>query len=113
MVKVDQDTKKLFKKFINECSRMYRPSGQTDNANRWIPTDSERFSCCEGIRSPSRAYPWSMYKHCHSKKHIKCLLSERYSIDCYEDLPLLINEPNLFFRDLAQKFLTSDTSVHI
>lgn len=48
-----------------------RPDGRSSNtANRWYPTDQERRPCCNAIRSPSRAWPWSLYRHCHSVQHI-------------------------------------------
>lgn len=61
---------------LNYWVKMYRASGKTDSGSRWYPSDEERCSCCEYIRSPSRAYPWSLYKHCHSRKHIKNLIQE-------------------------------------
>lgn len=47
------------------------PSGRSDNGGRWYPDDGEKCDCCDKVRSPSRSYPWSLWKHCKSKKHIK------------------------------------------
>lgn len=55
---------------------IHQPSGNMDSGGRWYPSDEETCSCCKDIRSPSRSYPWSFFKHCHSKKHIKNLLQE-------------------------------------
>jgi hypothetical protein len=50
-------------------SNKEKPSGQTDNANRWFPDKAERCSCCDQVRSPSRSWPWSLYKHCFTLEH--------------------------------------------
>jgi hypothetical protein len=52
------------------------PDGKTDKGGRWYPDNGERCSCCSGIRSPSRDYPWSYWKHCKSIKHLKTLIQE-------------------------------------
>ena len=50
----------------------FSPYGKFDSGNRWYPdNDAERCSCCENIRKPSRAYPFSLLTHCRSQKHIK------------------------------------------
>jgi hypothetical protein len=53
------------------------PVGKTDKGGRWFPDDSEECSCCQAIRSPSRAYPWSLWKHCKSSKHLLTLMKEK------------------------------------
>lgn len=67
-------TKAQRKRIINQVakikSRTYRPSGKTDNGGRWYPSTGEKRECCNLIREPSRAFPWSLYKHCNSVKHI-------------------------------------------
>ena len=45
------------------------PDGHFDRGGRWYPSEEERCACCEGIRSPSRAFPYSLLKHCSRKKH--------------------------------------------
>lgn len=49
----------------------YVPEGTWDLAGRWYPHDEEKCECCSGLRSPSRDYPKSLWKHCLTKKHIK------------------------------------------
>ena len=56
--------------FINRKSRRTHPAGTFDNANRWYPTNEEECDCCATIRSPSRAYPYSLMVHCRTAKHI-------------------------------------------
>lgn len=41
--------------------------GKTDRGNRFYP--NVMHACCENIRTPSRAWPWSLYKHCFSLEH--------------------------------------------
>ena len=55
---------------VEYCSQNYVPLGKSDSGGRWYPDEEEIYDCCKGIRSPSRSYPWSLYKHCKSKKHI-------------------------------------------
>lgn len=69
------------------------PVGRTDHG-RWNEDSGERAECCRSVRAPSRAYPWSMYKHCFSMKHIACLhgveVSEVRGALKSEHLPRLI-----------------------
>lgn len=48
------------------------PRGSTDNADRWYPDKDERHGCCSHIRSPSGRWPWSLYRHAYSAKHVAC-----------------------------------------
>lgn len=57
------------------------PPGSRDKAGRWYPSEKEKCSCCEKIRDPSREWPWSLYKHCMTKRHIKQLILEKMSDD--------------------------------
>jgi hypothetical protein len=80
----------------------YIPAGQSDKGSRWYPSDCERASCCSSIREPSRAFPWSYYKHCMTKKHIRQRLLE-YPLDyevtalamTMETAPLYMNDTGL------------------
>jgi hypothetical protein len=47
-----------------------RPDGTWDNANRYYPSDTERETCCTAIRTPSRAFPYSLWRHAHSHRHV-------------------------------------------
>jgi len=51
------------------------PDGRSDNGGRWWPSDAEWQECCNKIRTPSRAWPWSLYKHCHTYGHIAHLFN--------------------------------------
>ena len=50
-----------------------RPAGRWDGASRYYPSDDERRECCDDIRSPSRAYPYSLWSHVHSAVHVAAL----------------------------------------
>ncbi len=54
--------------------RETHPDGYFDRGGRWYPNESEECECCKNIRTPSRAYPYSLMTHCRSKKHINNLL---------------------------------------
>ena len=56
-----------------------RPKGRSEKGQKWYPDSVERASCCDSVRSPSHAYPWSLYKHCFSRKHKRQLLLEQPS----------------------------------
>lgn len=64
-------------KFKARQARSEHPDGKFDSAGRWYPSDEERQSCCDFVRSPSRAYPYSLMVHCRSKKHIANLFASQ------------------------------------
>ena len=53
---------------INLQARVWHPSGDFDDAGRWYPT--RYCDCCESIRSPSRAFPYSLMVHCRTVSHV-------------------------------------------
>lgn len=52
-----------------------RPAGRNDSGGRWYPATGERCDCCGSIRSPSRAWPATLFKHCRSVEHVANLFS--------------------------------------
>lgn len=56
--------------------RVIHPSGKTKNG-KWYPSVEEYASCCKHVREPSRAYPYSLMRHCRTKKHIITRDTER------------------------------------
>lgn len=60
-------------------ARLEHPDGKTDGGGRWYPSEAERQDCCNVVRTPSRAWPWSYMIHCRTLKHVAALnqLSER------------------------------------
>lgn len=53
--------------------RQSHPSGKFDSGGRWYPSNEERRGCCSNIRSPSRAYPYSLMLHCRTIEHVAAL----------------------------------------
>lgn len=45
------------------------PVGYRDRAGRWYPRDEEWRPCCDKIRRPSRAWPWTLAQHCRTLEH--------------------------------------------
>ncbi len=67
------DTEKLqaaYEMYIARQARQSHPTGKFDGAGRWYPTESETCSCCKGIRTPSRSWPFSYMVHCRTAEHI-------------------------------------------
>jgi hypothetical protein len=57
--------------------RQTHPDGKFDKQGRWYPSEAEWVDeCCRGIRSPSRAWPYSYMVHCRTKKHVENLLKK-------------------------------------
>jgi hypothetical protein len=56
--------------------RSKHPEGSFDNKRRWYPDSAERQSCCNSIREPSAAYPYSLMLHCRTVRH----LALRYNV---------------------------------
>ena len=54
---------------VSRKNRDSHPEGTFDKADRWYPSSSEECSCCDYVRSPSRAWPLSLNKHCRSAEH--------------------------------------------
>jgi hypothetical protein len=59
--------------WLSRQNRDSHPAGTFDNAGRWYPCKEERLDCCEGIRKPSRDYPFSLIQHCRSIVHVAAL----------------------------------------
>lgn len=52
------------------------PVGFKDSGGRWFPRTSgvsEHRECCDKVRQPTRAFPYSLYKHCMSLKHVAAI----------------------------------------
>jgi hypothetical protein len=54
--------------------RQDHPAGTFDSAGRWYPDAEEYRACCQDVRSPTRAYPYSYILHCRTLKHVARLL---------------------------------------
>jgi len=51
--------------------------GYFDAGGRWYPNEREICECCSRVRSPSRAYPYSLLRHIKTKRHIRELVLRR------------------------------------
>jgi hypothetical protein len=54
------------------CRKLRRrqPEGKTDGGSRWWPSEEEAAPCCNEVRQPTRAWPWSLLKHCATARHV-------------------------------------------
>lgn len=56
--------------YLARRDRTTHPDGSFDRKSRWYPSDDERRPCCDLVRSPSVAYPYSLMTHCRSVEHV-------------------------------------------
>lgn len=54
--------------YVRLRDRKQNPPGQFDRAGRFQPT--AHYPCCDGIRSPTRAYPYSLMVHARTAVHV-------------------------------------------
>lgn len=59
--------------YIRRRDRLTNPSGSFDRGGRFYLADDERCECCIGIRTPSRAYPYSEMVHARTAVHVASL----------------------------------------
>lgn len=72
-----ENLRQAAKEYNNRKKRCTHPSGAFDRAGRWEPDDSEKQDCCDDVREPSRAYPYSLMVHCRTMEHVANL----YDVD--------------------------------
>ena len=68
---IEKETKAAIE-YLLRRDRVDHPNGHTIKS-KWYPSDPESQSCCNSIRQPSRAYPWSLMTHCRSILHVSQL----------------------------------------
>jgi hypothetical protein len=56
--------------YLDRQSRDEHPDGHFDNKKRWEPSSIEHCECCDSIRTPSKAWPFSLMVHCRTAQHI-------------------------------------------
>jgi len=64
---------KAYAEWSSRQDRHSHPPGNFDDRSRWYPVADERCTCCDAIRSPSAAYPFSLMTHCRSAEHVASL----------------------------------------
>jgi len=74
IIEIEEKVKEMYE---DRKNRDTHPEGEFDGKQRWTPDKySEEAICCYSIRTPSASWPFSLIKHCRSKKHLKHLASE-------------------------------------
>ena len=63
--------------YIRRRERATHPDGSFDRGGRWYPSEAEEQPCCDCIRRPSRAWPYTLMTHCRSVVHVANL----YGVD--------------------------------
>jgi len=61
------------REYMRRQARASDPDGTFDKGGRWWPEDHEECACCEYIRRPSRAWPYSWLVHCRTAEHVASL----------------------------------------
>jgi hypothetical protein len=56
-------------------NRYIHPEGEFDKGGRWYPSEAESVGL-EGIRSPSKHWPYSYLTSCRTLKHVKIVAIE-------------------------------------
>ncbi|MBD9399108.1 hypothetical protein [Pseudomonas sp. PDM11] len=88
--------------YIARHKRRTHPAGGFDSAGRF--TLSKRYDCCAGIRSPSRAFPYSENTHGRSLCHV----AHEFGLARYESiLRKVVNRINKIGEAEADAFLKS------
>ena len=68
------------RQYVALRDRAVHPEGSFDKAGRWYPSETEQQGCCRMIRTPSRAWPYTLLKHCRTAEHI----ARRAGVDARE-----------------------------
>lgn len=60
--------------YKRRVNRQSHPKGTFEKNGAWYPDpDREEQDCCAHVRRPSRAWPYSLMKHCRSVEHVAAL----------------------------------------
>ncbi len=78
--------------YLNRKSRVVHPEGKFDGKKRFYPTLDEKRTCCDSIRFPSAAYPFSWLVHCRTMIHVACLFDVEVK-DLRRAVKLKSNQP--------------------
>jgi len=69
--RMNKKLRAIAEEYIALQDRVIHPDGSFDNGGRWYPETTGE--CCRGIRSPSRAHPYSYMVHCRTATHLACV----------------------------------------
>lgn len=67
-IRLTKKLRRVVGHYFDLQSRKAHPLGEFDNAKRWTPHTP--LECCQGIRTPSRSWPYSLLTHCRSSVHV-------------------------------------------
>jgi hypothetical protein len=67
-MRLTQKLRAAAQRYLDLQARTAHPVGRADKGGRWYPKKTQ--PCCVGIRSPSRAWPWSLMAHCRTAQHV-------------------------------------------
>ena len=59
--------------YLDRAARRDYAPGYFDKWGRWYPADDERQDCCDGIRAPSKCWPYTLLRHCRTQLHVATL----------------------------------------
>lgn len=77
-IRLTQKLRDAAQRYVDLQSRKTHPRGVFDQAGRWMPHKEQE--CCKSIRTPSRAWPWSLMVHCRTMRHVAHESGYRLSI---------------------------------
>jgi len=77
-IRLTQKLRAAAQRYVDLQARRIHPAGGTDTGGRWYPVAP--FACCHAIRTPSRAWPWSLMVHCRTMRHVAHESGYRLSI---------------------------------
>ena len=63
--------------YIGRRRGQKEPKGSYDKRGRWYMALDEKRDCCDHIRYPSAACPYSLLRHCRTMQHI----AQLYDVD--------------------------------
>jgi hypothetical protein len=67
-IRLTSKLRRAAQRYLDLQDRRTHPTGDTDTGGRWHP--AQPLPCCGAIRTPSRAWPWSLMLHCRTLTHV-------------------------------------------
>jgi hypothetical protein len=67
-MRLTQKLRAAAQRYLDLQGRKIHPDGSFDRGVRWYP--DQPLACCASIRTPSRAYPYSLLTHNRSLGHV-------------------------------------------
>lgn len=67
---MSEKLERAVKEYRDRQARRSHPEGSFKPSGTWWPSEKESATCCNSIRTPSRAWPYSLMTHCRTAKHV-------------------------------------------